>query len=449
MFKKVLVANRGEIAVQIIRSLKEMGIKSVAAYSVADRDSLFASMADESICVGDSRPQNSYLNIPNIVNVAILTGCDAIHPGYGFLSESSEFARVCEECNLTFIGPDFKLIDLMGDKSNGRNTVKELGLPVVPGSEEVVSNLSEAKKIASELGYPVLLKAADGGGGKGIRIINDEAELEKLFLTVVKESISSFGRASIYLEKVIEDAKHIEFQVFGDNFGNYIYLPERDCSMQRNRQKVIEETPCSSLSDKERSDIGNMIVNVCKKLNYRNTGTFEFLMDRDHNFYFMEMNTRIQVEHTITEEITGLELIKLQILIASGKELPVSQEDIKINGHAMECRINAENPAEQFMPSSGHVKDLFFPDGTMGVRIDSGIRLGSFISPFYDSMIAKFIVKNKNRESTINRMRRIVSEFSISGVISNKDFLLDLLNDEAFNKYQFDTKFIENKLNNI
>ncbi|AEV94440.1 acetyl-CoA carboxylase biotin carboxylase subunit [Pediococcus claussenii] len=443
MFKKVLVANRGEIAVQIIRALHEMKIEAVAVYSVADEDSLFVQMADEAICIGDAQPQKSYLNMQNIVSAANLTGCDAIHPGYGFLSENAEFAQLCADCQINFIGPSPEVIELMGNKSKARSTMKDAGVPVIPGSDGMLSGLEEAKQVASKIGYPVMLKAADGGGGKGIRRIQSEMELEKAFVDAKREAQTSFGNADLYLEKIIEDAKHIEMQVMADKHGNAIYLPERDCSLQRSNQKLVEESPCVLVNEDERSQMGKTVIQAVHHLNYYNTGTFEFLMDSDHNFYFMEMNTRLQVEHTVTEEVTGLELIKMQIQVANGDQLEVTQDQVKIDGHAIEVRINAENPAQNFQPSPGILEDLFLPIGTLGVRIDSGVKSNSIIPPFYDSMIAKCIVHMPSRKRATTKMARLLTELSVAGVKTNQFFLHDLIEDAKFETADFNTKYVE------
>ncbi|MCT3023157.1 acetyl-CoA carboxylase biotin carboxylase subunit [Pediococcus pentosaceus] len=444
MFQKVLVANRGEIAVQIIRALHEMDIAAVSVYSTADENSLFVKLADEAVCIGGPQPADSYLNMFNIISAAVLTGCDAIHPGYGFLSENAEFARLCKESNLVFIGPHYKTIDLMGNKSRARETMISANVPVIPGSNGMVRDLENAMVVAKQIGYPIMLKAADGGGGKGIRRINSSEDLKKAYQEAKREAETSFGNSDLYIEKIIENAKHIEMQVIADQFGHYVFLPERDCSLQRNNQKVIEETPCATISHSERESLGVIVVRAAKAINYYNTGTIEFLMDENHNFYFMEMNTRLQVEHTVTEEVTGIELIKEQIKIAEGLKLDFSQADVEILGHAIECRINAEDPSNGFMPSAGTIKHLFFPDGTMGVRIDSGITYGSMIPPFYDSMISKIIVKMPNRVQATRKMRRVLDEFEIEGVTSNKAFLEALLVDKGFEQGLFTTKYIEN-----
>ncbi|MCF6514663.1 acetyl-CoA carboxylase biotin carboxylase subunit [Lactobacillus sp. S2-2] len=441
MIKKVLIANRGEIAVQIIRSLHEMNMKAVAIYSTADAESLFVDLADEAVCVGG--PNDAYLNIPAILNAAVLTGSDAIHPGYGFLSENNEFAELCEKCNVKFIGPSSSVIDLMGNKSNAKTAMKNNGVPTIPGSEGFLNSFDEAKKISNEIGYPVMLKAAAGGGGKGIRRVDNDDELKVAYEDTKRESKLSYGDDRLYLEKDISDAKHIEMQAIRDQFGKAIYFPERDCSLQRNHQKIIEESPSLKLSEQERTELGQIVVKAMQGIDYENTGTFEFLMDRNHNFYFMEMNTRLQVEHTITEEVAQVELIKSQIMVANGDHLPYDQKDCKVKGYAIECRINAEDPKNNFIPQAGKIKSVRFPYGTMGVRIDSGIESGSVISPYYDSMIAKIIVHMPTKEKAINKMLRALTEFEIEGVNTNRDFLIDLLKDQCFNSGDFNNNYIE------
>lgn len=376
MFSKVLVANRGEIAVRIIRTLHEMGIKAVAIYSVADRESLHVQLADEAVCVGGARPQESYLNITNILTAAIGTGAQAIHPGFGFLSENATFAKMCEECGIVFIGPYSKTIDLMGNKEHAREQMKRYGVPVIPGSDSYIINCQEAKRVAEQLGYPVLLKAASGGGGKGIRKIQSSKQMDQEFHNAQREARISFDNDRMYLEKIMENVKHIEVQVFRDTFGQCVYFPERDCSLQRDKQKVIEESPCPLITSEERSILGKYAVRAANAVNYLNTGTIEFLMDQDHHFYFMEMNTRIQVEHTVTEMITGIDLVRVQLIVASGKKLPFHQKDIKFSGTAIECRVNAEDPAKNFIPSTGKIKYLYLPVGNLGMRIDTALYSG-------------------------------------------------------------------------
>ncbi|MGX4645593.1 acetyl-CoA carboxylase biotin carboxylase subunit [Holzapfeliella sp. JNUCC 80] len=443
MFSKVLVANRGEIALQIIRSLQEMNIKAVAIYSTADKNELFVKQADEAVCIGEGQPAKSYLDMSEVISAAVLTGCEALHPGYGFLSENAEFAELCETCGITYIGPKYQTINLMGNKSNARLAMKNSGVPVIPGSDGLVDTAEDAVKIAEQIGYPVMLKAADGGGGKGMRQANNKEEVLYLFEQTQQEAKLSFNNGSLYLEKIIENAKHIEVQVMSDQFGNTVYFPERDCSLQFHHQKVLEETPCRLINDTQRQKLGEIVVKACQEIGYLNTGTFEFLMDEDQNFYFMEMNTRLQVEHTVTEEVSGVEMIKTQIKVAAGEKLPFKQEDVKATGHALECRINAQNPAQNFAPSPGQIKKLTLPMGTLGVRIDTGITANSFISPYYDSMIAKLIVHMDTREQTINKMKRLLGEFDIEGVKSNHLFLRDLLSDKTVENENFNNDYIE------
>ena len=444
MFKKVLVANRGEIAVQIIRALHDMNIEAVAVYSSADKESLFVHLADEAICIGGAQPSDSYLNMAQIMSAATLTGCEAIHPGYGFLSENAEFAEMCESCHIQFIGPSHQLISLMGDKANAREAMKSAGVPVIPGSEGDVTSVDQAERIAEKIGFPVLLKSAAGGGGKGIREVDRPEELRDSFEQCQREAKASFGDDSMYVEKLIRDAKHVEMQVIADNFGHVVYLPERDCSLQRNHQKVVEESPCILISPEERQELGEIVAKATLKLGYTNTGTYEFLMDHDHHFYFMEMNTRLQVEHTITEEVTGIELVKGQLAVAANEVLPFVQADATVKGHALECRLNAEDPENNFAPQPGKITHLFFPDGSLSVRIDAGVTNGSFISPFYDSMIAKLIVHLNDRNAVIAKMKRVLSELEITGVITNQAFLYELVTSDRFKQGTYSTSFIEN-----
>lgn len=448
MFKKILVANRGEIAVQIIRALHDLNIEAVAVYSSADKDSLFVHLADEAICIGGPQPGDSYLNMTQIISAATLTGCQAIHPGYGFLSENAEFAQLCETCHIKFIGPSHQLISLMGDKANAREAMKSAGVPVIPGSEGDVTSIAQAEKVAERIGFPVLLKSAAGGGGKGIREVDRPDQLRDAFAQAQREARASFDDDSMYVEKLIRHAKHVEMQVIADEFGHVVYLPERDCSLQRNHQKVIEESPCVLISAAERKRLGEIVANATLKLGYTNTGTYEFLMDDDHHFYFMEMNTRLQVEHTITEEVTGIELVKVQLEVASGEALSFTQEDAAVKGHALECRLNAEDPDHHFAPQPGKITHLFFPDGSLGVRIDSGVTNGSFISPFYDSMIAKLIVHLNDRDAVISKMKRVLGELEITGVTTNQSFLYDLIATDQFNQGTYSTSFIENDVLN-
>ncbi|ANZ57806.1 acetyl-CoA carboxylase biotin carboxylase subunit [Fructilactobacillus lindneri] len=441
--KKVLIANRGEIAVQTIRALHELNMEAVAVYSTADADGLFVKMADEAICIGSGLPTDSYLNMGAVLDAAVLTGSDAIFPGYGFLSENSDFAELCKEYGLKFIGPSAEVIDLMGNKSNAKAAMQKLGVPTIPGSDGFVKDVASAVKVAEKIGYPVMLKAAAGGGGKGIRKVNNQSELKKAFVDTKRESKLSYGDDRLYLEKDLSDAKHIEMQAIADQQGHVVFFPERDCSLQRNHQKIIEESPCSVISPAERAHMGEVVVKAMKGIHYENTGTFEFLMDREHRFYFMEMNTRLQVEHTITEEVAGVELIKAMIIVAAGNNLPFTQLDCGVKGYALECRINAEDPANNFQPTPGTIKSVHFPFGTKGVRIDSGVETGSKISPFYDSMIAKIIVHMPTKKTAVQKMLRALKEFEISGVKTNREFLVDLLQDKHFLAGDFNNRYIE------
>ena len=448
MIEKILVANRGEIAVRIIRACKEMGIETVAVYSTADEEALHVELADEAVCIGSPLPKNSYLNIENIISAALLTGCDALHPGFGFLSENAQFADICSKCGLTFIGPTSKMIELMGDKAKAREMMLAAGVPVVPGSEGKVNDAKEAYKIASGIGYPVILKASAGGGGRGMRVVYKAEELMEAYQTASSEALSAFGDGSMYVEKYIERPRHIEFQILGDQYGNIIHLGERDCSLQRRHQKVLEEAPSAALSQDLREEMGKAALKAAKAVGYQNAGTVEFILDSKGAFYFIEMNTRIQVEHPITEMITGVDLIKEQIRIASGEALTLKQRDIKIKGHAIECRINAENPEMGFRPSAGKVTDLYLPGGR-GVRVDSALYEGYCIPPQYDSMLAKIIAYGDTREEAIDIMKRALSEVSIEGVQTNIYFEYQLLNEPAFVSGIFDTGFIETNLTNI
>ncbi len=443
MFSKVLVANRGEIAVRIIRSLRELGIKTVAIYSTADRESLHVQLADEAVCVGTARAQDSYLNVKNILEAAVGTGAQAIHPGFGFLSENAEFATMCAECGITFIGPQASVIDLMGNKEHAREQMKKSGVPVIPGSEGYIVDPAAAEAVANKIGYPVLLKAAAGGGGKGIRRIENDQQMKRAFAEAQSEAKLSFNDDRMYLEKIMEDVKHIEVQVFRDNFGHAVYFPERDCSLQRNKQKVIEESPCQLVTASQRASLGQIALRAIDAIDYHNTGTIEFLMDRDHHFYFMEMNTRIQVEHTVTEMVTGIDLVKAQVLVAANEPLPFTQQDIQIRGHAIECRINAEDPKRNFMPMTGTVNYLYLPVGNLGMRIDTALYLGAKITPFYDSMIAKVIALGHDRTEAIEKIKRLLGEMVIIGVTTNQNFHLAILNDPEFLKGTATTTFLE------
>ncbi|HOQ16595.1 MAG TPA: acetyl-CoA carboxylase biotin carboxylase subunit [Defluviitaleaceae bacterium] len=444
MFSKILIANRGEIAVRIIRACREMGIETVAIYSTMDKDALHVQLADEAVCVGPPKGKDSYLNMENIISATILKGAQAIHPGFGFLSENSRFAEMCQECNIAFIGPDAQMIELMGNKSRARETMIKAGVPVVPGSQGAVEDLEEALGIAENIGYPVMIKASAGGGGKGMRLAFSKDEFVKAFTTAKQEAKAAFGNDSMYIEKYIENPRHIEFQILGDAYGNIIHLGERDCSIQRRHQKVIEEAPSPVIHPELREKMGKAAVKAAATINYKNAGTVEFILDKQGNFYFIEMNTRIQVEHPVTEMITGIDIVKEQIKIAAGLPLEYKQEDIKINGHAIECRINAENPQKGFMPSPGTVKGLYLPGG-FGVRIENALYEGYKIPPIYDSMIAKLITHGRDRKEAIAKMKSALGEFIIEGIETNIDFLFDILHTEDFEKGNVDTGFIEKK----
>jgi acetyl-CoA carboxylase biotin carboxylase subunit len=443
VFNKILIANRGEIAVRIIRACREMGIETVAVYSEADRDALHTQMADEAICIGPASPKESYLNVQNIISATVLSGAQAIHPGFGFLSENSKFASICEECNITFIGPTPECIDNMGNKSNARDIMGKAGVPIVPGSDGAIKTNEELLETARKIGYPVMIKASAGGGGRGIRVVYNESEIIKNYENAKAEARVAFGDDTIYLEKFIERPKHIEIQILGDNFENVVYLGERDCSMQRRNQKVMEEAPSKVVTEELRKSMGETAVRAAKAVHYNNAGTVEFLLDKNNNYYFMEMNTRIQVEHAITEMVTGIDLVKEQIKIAAGEKLDFSQEDVKITGHSIECRINAEDVKKGFMPSPGKITDLYVPGG-FNVRVDSAVYSGYNIPPYYDSMIAKLIVYGKDRDEAICRMRRALGEFIIEGVSTNIDFQFELIDSKEFIEGTYDTKFIEN-----
>lgn len=448
MIEKVLIANRGEIAVRIIRACREMGIATVAVYSTADKDALHVQLADEAVCIGSPLPKNSYLNIENIISAAVLTGCDALHPGFGFLSENAKFADICNNCNIKFIGPSAQVISTMGDKAAARKMMVEADVPVVPGSNGTISTAEEARELANKIGYPVLLKASAGGGGRGMREVYKEEDVEAAFNSASTEALNAFGDGSMYLEKLIVNPRHIEFQILADEHGNVIHLGERDCSLQRRHQKVMEESPSPFLTDDLRERMGETAVRAAKAAGYQNAGTIEFVVDGKGNFYFIEMNTRIQVEHPVTESVTGVDLIKEQINIASGKKLSYTQDDIKIKGHAIECRINAENPAEGFRPCCGTVEDLYLPGGR-GIRIESALYDGYKIPPQYDSMLAKVIAYGSDREEAIAIMKRALTEVSIEGVDTNIFFEYQLLNQPAFVKGEFTTSFIGDNLEQI
>lgn len=441
MFKKVLIANRGEIAVRIIRACREMGIKTVAVYSEADRGALHTRLADESICIGPAPGRDSYLNMERILSAIVATKADAIHPGFGFLAENSKFAGLCEKGNITFIGPCAKLIEKMGNKSEARDAMIAAGVPVVLGSKRPVKDVKAASADAKRIGYPVIVKAALGGGGKGMRIVRDENELEEMFNVAQLEAVGAFGDNIMYLEKYIEKPRHVEIQILADKYGNVIHLGERDCSIQRRHQKMIEEAPCAAISEALRKKIGETAVLAAKSVGYEGAGTIEFLLDNDNNFYFMEMNTRIQVEHGITELVTGVDLIKEQICIAAGEKLSYRQKDIKLRGHAIECRINAENPKKNFMPCPGVIHKLHIPGGN-GVRIDTAIYSGCSITPFYDSMILKCMVSDRNRTDAIKKMKSVLDELIVEGVSTNLEYLKAIFDDEDFVNGNFDTHFL-------
>jgi len=441
-FQKILIANRGEIAVRIIRACRELGIQTVAVFSEADRDSLHVKLADEAFCIGPVASKDSYLNLTNIMSVATLTECDAIHPGYGFLAENADFAEICESCNITFIGPSPEAISKMGDKAVAKQTMQDAKVPVIPGSDGLIEDLDEAIMIARDIGYPVIIKATAGGGGKGIRIAEDEASLISQISTAQQEAQKAFGNGGVYLEKYLTGMKHVEVQIMADKHGNAVHLFERDCSVQRRRQKLIEEAPCSTLSPELREAMGQAAVRAALAVQYSGAGTLEFLLGPDGNFYFMEMNTRIQVEHPVTEMITSVDLIKEMISVAEGNPLSITQEDLKIHGWSIECRINAEDSERNFMPSAGNIP-FYLPPGGNGVRVDSAVYPGYTISPHYDSMIAKLIVWGATREEAILRMKRALQEFSIEGIKTTIPFHLKVLDHEKFISGDFDIKFLE------
>ncbi|MBQ1518673.1 MAG: acetyl-CoA carboxylase biotin carboxylase subunit [Ruminococcus sp.] len=441
MFKKILIANRGEIAVRIIRACREIGIRSVAVYSTADRTTLHAQIADEAVCIGPPATKDSYLNMNAIIQAAINTGCDAIHPGFGFLSENAEFARLCESYGLVFIGPSYHSIEMLGDKAAAKATMKAAGVPVIPGSDGAVSSVEEARLIADKAGYPVLIKASAGGGGRGIRRVDSPAELEAQMTAAQQEAKNFFGDDTVYVEKFLINPHHVEIQMIADKHGNYIHLCERDCSMQRRNQKVLEECPSPIVSPELREKMGNAAITAAKECGYYNAGTIEFLVDENRDFYFMEMNTRIQVEHPITEEVTGFDIVKAQIEIAAGLPLKVKQEDIVMRGHAIECRINAEDPEHNFRPSPGTITALYMPGGP-GIRIDGAVYQGYTITPYYDSMISKLIAHGSDRDDAINKMRWALSEFIVEGVETNIDFQLGLIRNADFKNGNYDIGFL-------
>ena len=442
MLKKILIANRGEIAVRIIRACREMGIKTVAVYSEADKTALHTKLADEAICIGPAISTKSYLNVKAIIEAACLTGADSIHPGFGFLSENNSFAKMCDEIGIKFIGSKQEIIELMGNKSKAKETMKSVGVPVVPGSDGLIYTMQEAINISNQIGYPVIIKASAGGGGKGIRIAYSEEELRKAYEIVKQEALNSFNDDSIYIEKFIENPRHIEIQIMADEYGNAVHLGERDCTVQRKNQKMLEETPSGVIDSRLREKMGAIAVKAVKEVGYTNVGTIEFLVDKNKEFYFMEMNTRIQVEHPVTEMVTGLDLIKEQIRIASGEKMKYRQRDINFNGHSLEARINAENPYKNFMPSPGTIEELHLPGGN-GIRVDTAVYSGYKVPQNYDSMIAKVIVHGKDRNESIAKMKSALSEFVISGIETNIDFLLKILDNENFVNNEYDTSFIE------
>lgn len=442
MIRKVLIANRGEIAVRIIRACREMGIETVAVYSEADKEALHTQLADEAICIGPAPSSESYLKMERILSATVISGADAIHPGFGFLSENSKFAELCEQCNITFIGPSAEIMRKMGNKAEARNTMIAAGVPVIPGSTEPIYEWEKGYEIAEKIGYPVIVKAALGGGGKGMRVANTPEEFEASFRTAQKETQMSFGDNTMYIEHFVQHPRHIEFQILADEHGNVVHLGERDCSIQRNHQKMIEESPCVAISEELRVKMGEAAVKAAKAVGYTNAGTIEFLLEKNNHFYFMEMNTRIQVEHPVTEWVTGIDLIKEQIKIASGLPLEYCQGDIKLQGHAIECRINAENPSENFRPSPGMITDVYLPGG-FGIRVDTAIYSGYTVPAFYDSMLAKLIVHGKTREEAMEKMRSALGEVIIEGIDTNIDYQYEIMNHPDYRDGNIDIEFIE------
>jgi acetyl-CoA carboxylase biotin carboxylase subunit len=440
VFKKVLIANRGEIALRIIRVCKQFGIKTVAVYSEADRDSLHVRFADEAVCIGPPPSKESYLKIPRIIAAAEITGAEAIHPGYGFLAENARFAEICKTSGIKFIGPDAEMIAAMGDKALAKETMRKAGVPVVPGSDGVVGDVDTAKRLAKEIGFPIIIKAVAGGGGRGMRIVRQEDELENAFMTAQHEAEQGFSNPAVYIEKYVEQPHHIEIQVFGDQHGNVIHFGERDCSIQRRHQKLVEESPSPFVDEALRKKMGEAAVKGCKAVNYEGAGTIEFLVDKDKNFYFMEMNTRIQVEHPVTEEVTGHDLIKLQLRVAAGEKLP--RKKIRPEGHAIECRINAEDPENGFRPNPGRITDFHMPGG-FGVRVDTHCYAGYVVPPYYDSLLAKLIVFAQTREGAIRKMASALDEFTIQGIKTTIPFHRQVMRDERFMSGTFDTSFLE------
>lgn len=442
MFKKILIANRGEIAVRIIRACREMGILTVAVCSEADKEALHAQLADETICIGPAAAKDSYLNMESIISATLVSGAEAIHPGFGFLSENSKFVRMCNQCNITFIGPSADTMDRMGNKSEARNTMMKAGVPVVPGTKEPIYDGMVGIELAKEIGYPIMIKASAGGGGKGMRVAESEEEFLEKFETAQREAVNGFGDNTMYLERYVKNPRHVEIQVLADKKGNTVYLGERDCSIQRRHQKMIEEAPSIAIDETLRKKMGEAAVKAAKATGYYSAGTIEFLLDQNNEFYFMEMNTRIQVEHPVTEMITGVDLIKEQIKIAAGETLALRQEDVRISGHAIECRINAEDPDKNFMPCPGTVNYIHFPGGK-GIRVDSALYAGCTIPPYYDSMVAKLIVHDETRELAIKKMRSALGELIVQGVKTNLDYQYEIFNDEEYVKGNVDTGFIE------
>ncbi len=442
---KLLIANRGEIALRILRSCREMGIATVAVYSTVDKNALHVQLADEAVCVGDSQSSKSYLNIPNILAAATSRGVDAIHPGYGFLAENDRFAEMCGDHGLIFVGPSPHAIRSMGDKSTAKSTMQKVGVPTVPGSEGLLESVSDASSLASAMGYPVMIKATAGGGGRGMRLVGHADELENLFKAAQGEAEAAFGNPGLYMEKFIDRPRHVEVQILADRFGNVVHLGERDCSIQRRHQKLLEESPSPALDDHLRLKMGEAAVEAAKSINYEGAGTVEFLLDRQGNFYFMEMNTRIQVEHPVTELVTGMDLISEQLRIAGGEKIQFSQEDIKLQGHAIECRINAEDPAHNFRPSPGKITG-WLPPGGPGVRVDSHVYTGYDIPPFYDSLIGKLLVWGRDREAALKRMERALNECAVTGITTTIDFHLKLLKRDEFLKGDVHTKFVEQEM---
>ena len=442
MIQKLLIANRGEIAVRIIRACRELGIETVAVYSEADAGSLHSELADEAVCIGPGPSTESYLNMERLISAAMITGADAIHPGYGFLSENARFAELCERCNMTFVGPSSEVIANMGNKQVARNTMIEAGIPIIPGTDRPVIDVKDGLELAEKIGYPVIVKAVLGGGGKGMRTAFSPEEFENAFLTAQKEAMSAFGDGNMYLEHFVEHPRHIEVQILADTGGNVIHLGERDCSVQRKHQKLIEESPSAGVSDELRKKMGEVAVRAAKAAKYVSAGTIEFLLEPDGRFYFMEMNTRIQVEHPVTEWVTGIDLIKEQILIASGEPLKIRQEDVKIQGHAIECRINAENPYKNFRPSPGRISTLHLPGG-QGIRVDTGIYSGYEIPPYYDSMLAKLIVHAQDRPKAIAKMLSAMGEVIIGGIDTNVDYQFEILSDPDYQEGNINVDFLK------